>query len=207
MIHPDTKLQYIDDEKGYGVVATKKIPKGTITWALDKFDFEFQPEEVQAMEPIYKRIIDTYSYRNQHGNFILCWDFGRYVNHSFHSNCMSTAYEFEIAIRDIEQGEELTDDYGYLNIVKPFKAQDENTTRKYVYPDDLLRYHKEWDNLVLGVLPILRNVDQPLMPLLKPEFLNELNEVIDGKREMRSVIEVYYDEVKIHIGDPLLFKV
>jgi len=120
---------------------------------------------------------------------------------------MSTAYEFEIAIRDIEQGEELTDDYGYLNIVKPFKAKNENTARKYVYPDDLIRYHKDWDNLVLGVLPILRNVDQPLMPLLKPEFLNELNEVIDGKREMRSVIEVYYDDVKIHHGDPLLFKV
>jgi hypothetical protein len=120
---------------------------------------------------------------------------------------MSTAYEFEIAIRDIEQGEELTDDYGYLNIVKPFKAKNENTARKYVYPDDLLRYYKDWDKLVLGVLPILRNVDQPLMPLLKPEFLNELNEVIDGKREMRSVIEVYYDDVKIHNGDPLLFKV
>ena len=31
------------------------------------------------------------------------------VNHSFKSTCMSTAYDFEIAIRDIYPGEQLTD--------------------------------------------------------------------------------------------------
>ena len=40
MIHPDTELQFINDKIGYGVVATKLIPKGSITWALDKLDAE-----------------------------------------------------------------------------------------------------------------------------------------------------------------------
>ena len=61
------------------------------------------------------------------------------------SNCLTTAYDFEIAIRDIFPGEQLTDDYGYLNINTPFYAYDEGLERKVVYPDDLLRYYEDWD--------------------------------------------------------------
>lgn len=35
MIHPDTEVRFINPEKGYGLVATKFIPKGTITWVQD----------------------------------------------------------------------------------------------------------------------------------------------------------------------------
>lgn len=41
MIHPHTELKHINNEVGYGVVATKFIPAGTITWVLDKLDQEF----------------------------------------------------------------------------------------------------------------------------------------------------------------------
>jgi SET domain-containing protein len=198
MIHPDTRLEYIDDEIGYGVFATKKIPKGTITWVLDKFDKEFKPAEVAMLEPLYKNLLDRYSYRNEIGNQVLCWDFGRFVNHSFKSNFMSTAYGFEIAIRDIEAGEEVTDDYGYLNLTEPLKGRDENTSRKYAYPDDLLRYHAEWDKLVMDALPLLDLVPQPLEILLSDEVLQELHDVINGKKELRSILEIYYrDPVKV----------
>ena len=77
------------------------------------------------------KIIKKYAYRNQDGKFVLCWDLGKYVNHSFHANCMGTAYEFEIAIRDINPGEQLTDDYGTLNIDEPFECiSEEGTERK-----------------------------------------------------------------------------
>ena len=112
MIHPDTELRFISNEIGYGVVATKFIPAGTVTWVLDQLDREFTPLELQQMAPIYQNILDTYTFRNNKGNYILCWDNGRYVNHSFNSNCLTTAYDFEIAIRDIHPGEQLTDDYG-----------------------------------------------------------------------------------------------
>ena len=192
MIHPDTKLQFIDDEIGYGVIATKKIPKGTITWALDAFDREFSPQEVLSMEPVYREILEKYSYRDYKGNLVLCWDFGRFVNHSFNSNCMSTAYEFEIAIRDIEPGEELTDDYGYLNVTDPFQGRDENTSRKFVYPDDLLRFHSVWDRLVIDTLPFLHQVKQPLYNLLGKEVKQEIRDILNGKKEMRSLLETYY---------------
>ncbi|MEQ8926171.1 MAG: SET domain-containing protein [Fulvivirga sp.] len=112
MIHPKTELRFINDEIGYGVVATDFIPKGTITWVLDKFDREFTPDQMQSFEDTYKDILEVYSYRNGNGNYILCWDNGRFVNHSFNSNCFTTPYDFEIAIRDIQPGEQLTDDCG-----------------------------------------------------------------------------------------------
>jgi len=141
MIHPHTEIKFISHEVGYGVVATQFIPAGTITWVLDKLDREFTPEEFRKMAPVYQDILETYTYRNNLGNLVLCWDHGKYVNHSFRSNCLTTAYDFEIAIRDIRRGEQLTDDYGYLNITSPFRGVDEGTKRKKVYPDDLLKYH------------------------------------------------------------------
>ena len=41
--------------------------------------------------------------------------------------------------------DELTDDYGYLNLTEPFSARSEGTNRSVVYPDDLVNFHKEWD--------------------------------------------------------------
>ena len=92
MIHPNTKLKFISKDVGYGVVATAFLPAGTITWVLDKLDREFTPLQIQNMEPLYQEIIDTYTFRNNNGNLVLCWDNGRYVNHSFNSNCLTTAY-------------------------------------------------------------------------------------------------------------------
>jgi SET domain-containing protein len=128
MIHPDTELRFINDQIGYGVVATKFIPKGTITWALDKLDRIFTTDDIRKMEPVYKQIMDKYTYRNPQGNYVFCWDIARYVNHSSISNCVTTAYEFEIAVRDIQPGEELTDDYGYLNLDEPFEVLPEPFT-------------------------------------------------------------------------------
>ena len=193
MIHPDTELRYIDDTIGYGVIATKKIPKGTVVWVQDKFDQEFSPEEVDTMEPIYKDLISKYTFRNQVGNHILCWDFGRYVNHSFNSNCLTTGYEFEIAIRDIEPGEELTDDYGYLNISPNFVVRGEHAGRKTFYPDDLLRYHKLWDSILIESIPFITQVDQPLGTLISNEVWKEIQEIIDGRKEMKSILANYYD--------------
>lgn len=197
MIHPHTELQFISDEIGFGVVATKFIPAGTITWALDKLDREFSPENFENMEPLYQDILDTYSYRNGRGNFVLCWDLGRYVNHSFNSNCISTAYDFELAIRDIHVGEQLTDDYGYLNVAKPFKGIEEGTARKIVYPDDLLHFAHEWDRKLLHVFPKINSLNQPLISLLTEETKVEINEIISGKKQMSSIANLYYDSVKI----------
>ncbi|MDD7885041.1 SET domain-containing protein [Flavivirga sp. 57AJ16] len=191
MIHPNTEIKHISKEVGYGVVATSFIPKGTITWVLDKFDREFTTQEFDALEPIYKNILDTYAYKNNRGNLVLCWDNGRFVNHSFKSNCLTTAYNFELAIRDIKEGEQLTDDYGYLNIDKPFKGINEGTKRKTVYPDDLLKYHKVWDTKLISAFKSFSKVDQPLRALIDEDTWHMVLQIEKGEIEMDSILNNY----------------
>tara|TARA_B110000503_G_scaffold14514_1_gene19867 strand:- start:6284 stop:6889 length:606 start_codon:yes stop_codon:yes gene_type:complete len=198
MIHPKTELKLISNEIGYGVVATDFIPAGTITWALDKLDREFSPMNFQLMEPVYQTILDTYTFRNNKGNFVLCWDNGRYVNHSFNSNCLTTAYDFEIAIRDIQPGEQLTDDYGYLNIPYPFRGVDEGTKRKVVYPDDLVKYYKVWDKKILKVFGKIIYNAQPLRVLLEDELWIKIQRIVEGKEQMDSILSNYYYEQTTH---------
>ncbi|MCB0653342.1 MAG: SET domain-containing protein [Saprospiraceae bacterium] len=192
MIHPKTELKFISNDVGYGVVATEFIPAGTITWVLDKLDREFSPLEFQRLEPVYQNILDTYTFRNNNGNFVLCWDNARFVNHSFNSNCLTTAYDFEIAIRDIHPGEQLTDDYGYLNIMTPFRGINEGTRRKVVYPDDLLKYYKVWDKKLLNVFDRIPVLEQPLRHLIGHEMWEEIREISQGKKEMKSILTNYY---------------
>lgn len=192
MIFPKTELQFISPEMGYGVVATEFIPKGTITWVLDRLDREFTPRQIQQLPPTYQGIIDTYSYRNNRGNYVLCWDFGRYVNHSFKSNCLSTAYNFEIAIRDIYPGEQLTDDYGYLNVNTPFEPIDEGTERKVVYPDDLPNYYSQWDAQLKEVFPLIVQIPQPLKSLLSQQQWKTVEKVANQQQEMRSILTCYF---------------
>lgn len=192
MIFPKTELQFISPQMGYGVVATEFIPKGTITWVLDRLDREFTPRQIQQLPPTYQGIIDTYSYRNNRGNYVLCWDFGRYVNHSFKSNCLTTAYNFEIAIRDIYPGEQLTDDYGYLNVNTPFKPIDEGTERKVVYPDDLPNYYSQWDAQLKEVFPLIVQVPQPLKNLLSQQQWKTVEKVANQQQEMRSILTCYF---------------
>ena len=193
MIHPDTELRFINDQIGYGVVATKFIPKGTITWALDKLDRIFTPLQVRTMDPLYQQVLDKYTYRNAEGNHILCWDNARFVNHSSNSNCVTTAYEFEIAIRDIHPGEELTDDYGYLNLEEPFEVlPEEGTNRTVIYPDDLLRYYHEWDEKLLAAFPQLLSVPQPLFNILEQGTREKAQHIAAGQTKIDSILHCYY---------------
>ena len=192
MIHPHTELRFINDEIGHGVVATQFIPAGTITWVLDALDREFTLQKFQQFDPLYQNILDTYSYRNSKGNYVLCWDHGRFVNHSFKSNCLSTAYDFEIAIRDIQPGEQLTDDYGYLNVDTPFRASEEGTKRKTVYPDDLKNYHSVWDKKIAAVFPKIPTLDQPLEVLLSADTKKTIQKINNGAESLASILEIYY---------------
>jgi len=194
MMHPHTELRYINDQMGFGVFATEFIPKGTITWALDGLDQILEPKFVETLDEHSGKVVKKYAYRNQQGKYILCWDLGRYVNHSFHANCMGTAYEFEVAVRDIYPGEQLLDDYGTLNIDEPFECfPEEGTDRKIVYPDDLLYYSEEWDQQVIAALNHLYEVKQPLLHLIRPEFMEKVEIAADKHVLLNSIKDIYYD--------------
>lgn len=200
MIHPSTELRFINEKIGFGVFATKFIPKGTIVWALDQFDQIIQPSILNKIDPNRRAIIQKYAYRNEKGQYVLCWDLGRYVNHSFHANCIGTAYNCEVAIRDIYPGEQLTDDYGTLNIEEPFECiKEEGTNRQIVYPDDLLIYYKQWDQQVLDALTDFTQVEQPLLHLIDKEDLKKLKKAAAEKILPDSIKTIFFDQSAINI--------
>lgn len=192
MIHPDTEIRFISEEKGYGVVATKLIPRGTITWVQDDLDQIFTRDQITKLNPFIKKYLDTYSFTNKNGEMVLCWDNGKFVNHSFKPSCFSTPYDFEIAIRDIYPGEELTDDYGYLNVEKPFHVIDEGTERKTVYPNDILNFHEEWDALIKENASKVLEVEQSLAQLIPKKTWKEFVNGVQNPNLMRSILECHY---------------
>lgn len=122
MIHPDTELRLADPVIGLGVFATRKIPCGTITWVLDALDQRIPPARLESLGRLYRPLIDRYAYLNGHGERVLCWDIGRFMNHSCDANTISTGWDFDLAIRDIEPGEQMTNDYTLLNLEEAFEC-------------------------------------------------------------------------------------
>jgi len=194
MIHPDTEVRFISEEIGYGIVATKLVPEGTITWVQDELDLVYTPQQVEKMSPHTQEMIDKFTFRNNKGNYVMCWDTAKYVNHSFNSNCLSTAYDFEIAIRDIQPGEELTDDYGYLNVSEAFQAKNEGTQRTTVFPDDLVNFHEDWDALLKDSFKKIKTVRQPLEGLLSSTLKQNITQILKGEKQLDSILKLYYSD-------------
>ncbi|MGB3222690.1 MAG: SET domain-containing protein [Desulforhopalus sp.] len=192
MIHPDTEVRFIDNQKGKGLFAVRPIPCGTITWSLDPLDREIKPPELESYDPLYQEILLKYSFRNKRGNYIFCWDNCRYTNHSFNANCCLSPYDFQIAIKDIQAGEEVTDDYGYLNIIEPFEADAEGGDRTFVYPDDLLRFSDMWDAQLTAAFSRIMQVEQPLKKYLPPKTWETIQEIHQGKIKPLSIRTCYY---------------
>ncbi len=190
MVHPNSELRYINDQIGYGVVATRLIPRGTITWVGDVLDQVVTPAQIEQIAPTLRPLFEKYSWINGRGQSILCWDHARFINHSCEASCLSAGFDFEIAVRDILPGEELTDDYGTLNLSEPFQCLcDSARCRDLVLPDDFLQYAPEWDRIVSSAFPLIPTVEQPLWPLVTDK--SAVEKVLSGAAPLPSCIVHY----------------
>ncbi|HEY9897932.1 MAG TPA: SET domain-containing protein [Pantanalinema sp.] len=186
MIHPSTELRHIDDRIGYGVFATAFIPRGTVIWALDAFDRVLSPGEVLALPDLLRAQVEKYAYVDAAGDFILCWDFGRYMNHSCRPSSRSVGEAFEIAVRDIQPGEQLTCEYGTLNMTGDFAcACGAPGCRGSVSATDLDSLWGEWDREAAQAFRWALAVPQPLLPYAKLSHADQV--LADALREGRDV--------------------
>ena len=138
MIHPDTELRMVDDVVGWGVFATRRLPRGTVTWVQDPLDQLITPAMLDGLGPSWQRWVDHHTFADPEGQRVLCWDLCRSMNHSCRPNCAGTELGFEIALVDIEIGDELTNDYGTLRITpsEGFECRcGANSCRGVVEPD------------------------------------------------------------------------
>lgn len=193
MIHPDTELKYINEPIGYGVFATDFIPEGTITYVKDSLEISIPPKKYDAHSRSMRNIIDKYSYIDEQGNRVVSWDHAKYVNHCCHCNTMSTGYGFEIAIRDIEKGEQITDEYGLFNSEKQMTLTcGSSHCREQITKNDIDQYYKEWDEKVIGSLEKLMSVRQPLFDLIDRKTRKDLRLFGNGLSRYRSVLSLKY---------------
>lgn len=191
MIHPHTELRQVSPAIGYGMFATRPIPRGTITYVRDPFEREFSQEEFARIAEPYKSLIDRYCYTDRHGTLILGWDMSKYVNHSCESNTLLTAFGFDIAIRDIAAGEEITDDYGLFNIQETLEIHCGcRHCRHWLRPDDLETYHRRWDVAIQAALQEAGRVEQPLRAFMDAGTAAELDACLDGRMGYPSVMEL-----------------
>ena len=167
MIHPHTELRKVSDDIGHGVFATALIPKGTMVYVKDELELEFHPGDRRIADPRYADIVETYAYLDPRGVRILSWDNARYVNHCCEPNTMSTGYNFEVALRDIQPGEQITDEYGLFNLAWELRCCcGAPGCRGIVHPDDADNLADQWDVQLKDALSTYLNVHQPLLPCM-----------------------------------------
>lgn len=191
MIHPSTELRLVNPEIGYGVFATRRIPRGTVVYAQDELEIRIDRPGFERLGAETRSAVDKYSYIAPTGERILSWDIAKYVNHSCACNTMSTGWGFEIALRDIDPGEEITDDYGLFNLdyEMPVSCGCADC-RRVVRATDLDTYFRKWDRHVARALARANSVEQPLLPYLPPAVWQDVQQFLAGEAPYRSVLEL-----------------
>ena len=170
MIHPSTRLRYIDEQFGYGVFAVESIPRGAVVWAKDSFDQIFVPSHVESLAKPQRRILEKYGFFSRDGALVLCWDSRRFLNHSCQPNTLITRYGFEIAVQEIQAGNQITCDYGALHLKRPFSCHcQEPQCRGVVHPEDAMVCAAGWSHEVADALRLAASVEQPLWQLIDGE--------------------------------------
>jgi hypothetical protein len=186
VVHPDTELRYVNQMIGYGVFATRLIPRGTFTWVRDDLDQIVDPSLAATLPAMLGDLLHKYSYLEPRGR-ILCWDHGRYINHSCRPNCRSTGFDLELAVRDILPGEQLTDDYGSLNVDYEFLCEcGEPTCRRTIRAHDMIRCAEDWDREAGDAFRLAGSVAQALWPLLKER--EEIERALRGEIPVPSCL-------------------
>jgi hypothetical protein len=168
MIHPATELRFASPEIGLGVFAREAIPKGTIMWTLCRLDIVMAPHQAAALPALYQPILDRYAYADWDGRVVLCWDHGRYINHSCDPVMVGIGSEIEIAVRDIAAGDQITCEYATLYPTAPMECRCGSPgCRGGVGLDDLVALWPELDRKGAAALTSARSVPQPLLPFVR----------------------------------------
>ncbi|GAB2518873.1 hypothetical protein GCM10027085_05770 [Spirosoma aerophilum] len=111
MIHPDTYVK--STHKGLGVFAGRRFERGEILWIIDDVDAKLALHRYLDLDALQRQKLNIYSYLDNKNRVIIPWDEGKYVNHACAPNSTGLL-EFDnisIALRTIEAGEEIVEDY------------------------------------------------------------------------------------------------
>ncbi|WP_319581871.1 SET domain-containing protein-lysine N-methyltransferase [uncultured Pseudodesulfovibrio sp.] len=189
MMHPQTEVRFVDPTIGYGVFAARDIPRGTIVYVRDRLEAAFAARSANRMDAAAGPGKTVYA--DESGVHMVSRDNARYVNHRCDCNVMTTAYGFEIAVRDIWKGQEICEEYGLFDLGREIPLNCGCTLcRKRLRPDDLERFHEAWDGLILDALTRVADVPQPLMTFMDAEAKQRLRAYLCGEEPYISVADL-----------------
>lgn len=103
---------------GFGIFADEFVKAGTLVWKYqDNFDVTISDEEFLSIPKIAQDYLIHYGYYNKNeGGYILCGDNAKFTNHSDTPNTkMLDDSSDAIAIKDIQIGDEITEDYYHFD--------------------------------------------------------------------------------------------
>lgn len=162
MMHPHTQVRQVDDVIGVGVFATQDIPRGTVVWVRDPWDREIDPARLGELPADLHPFLERYAYEEE-GKLILCWDHARFVNHACDATNLGLDLGFEIVVRDVRAGEQLTDDYALLGLHEDFACScGSPRCRGTVRPSDRQRMMPAWSEVYAPALALAASVPQPM---------------------------------------------
>lgn len=194
MIHPATRLAFISPALGHGVFATAAIPRGTITWVRDALDQTIPRGRALALPAALREVLADHAYFELGGDYVLCWDHTRFMNHSCAPNVRGPGFDCEVAVRDIAAGEQLVGNYSTMGITRSLRCQcGAPDCRGVVRPDDARRHGAAWDLEVRAAVSLVPGVVQPLWDLLR--YPDDLSRAARDPAQLPSC-------VGFHDGEP-----
>jgi SET domain-containing protein len=116
----------VSEIHGIGLFAAEYIPQGTMTWSfLEGFDLRLPRSILSELSAPAREQFQKYSYFDS-GSMLyeLCSDDARFFNHSDTPNTGSLSDVIDIALSDIQPGDELTCDYRTFDAEWQLKLKD-----------------------------------------------------------------------------------
>lgn len=193
MIHPNTELRFVNPLVGHGVFATKFIPKGTITYVDDPLEIHIPVDSPLFQHPVLGKVLKTYAILENDGTYEMSWDYAKHMNHCCHSNTVTTGWGFDVAVRDIEPGEQILCDYGMYNLDFDMDLVCElKDCRMRIRKDDFDSLAERWEGQIREALTLAAEISQPLIEVMAAETRLEFEQYLQTGEGYRSVRGLKY---------------
>lgn len=152
--------------------------------------------------PVLGKLIKIYSTLENSGVYEISWDYAKHMNHCCHYNAITTGWGFEIAVCDIEAGEEIRDDYGMFNLDYDMELIcDFPDCRKRIRAADFDKYADQWEADARDALACASQVSQPLLEVMDAQTQFELERFLQTGEGYRSVMSLKFVESNPQEGE------
>jgi len=188
MMHPSTELYVRSDGVGVGVRATAALPVGTLLWVRDSVDVVLEPAEVERLEPTLRAVVRRLGYRNAGGQWIVCWDAGKHVNHSCAPTMRGVGHDAMLAVRPVAAGDEITCDYAECNLDEPLECLcGAEGCRGSIGGPVPERVWRAWQAEVAAAVAAARPLPQPLLRVCEDP---DVASILAGERPVPTLADV-----------------